>query len=113
MADVELVRQRVRPGRVERLREWMAEVREREDEALATLRDEGMLTETASLDEREDGTYPYYYMEAEDLDRVREQFADSDHAIDAEHKQVMEAVLAEDGTERVEGVLYHLANPDR
>ncbi len=113
MTDVELVRQRVKPGKVDRLREWMAEIEDREEEALATLRDEGMLTETAFLEDREDGTYLYYYMEAEDLDRVREQFADSDHEIDAEHKRVMETVLVDDATERVEEVLYHLANPER
>ncbi len=113
MTDTVLVRQRVKPEAVDRLREWMTEVQKREDEAFATLRDEGMLTETAFLDAREDDTYLYYYMEAEDLDHVREQFADSDHDIDAQHKQVMETVLVEDSTERIDDVLYHLANPER
>jgi hypothetical protein len=34
MADVMLVRTRIEPGKTERLREWFAELREREAEVL-------------------------------------------------------------------------------
>jgi predicted Rdx family selenoprotein len=113
MTDVVMVKQRIEEGKVDRLTEWMAEVRDRSDEAEATLRDEGMLTESAFLEHTDDGPHLVYYMEAEDIGRVWEQYEDSDHDIDREHKQVMREVL-EDGRDVGEfEPLYHLTNPDR
>jgi len=113
MTDVVMVKQRVEQGKVDRLKAWVAEVRDRRAEAEDTLRDEGMLTESAFLEHTDDGPYLVYYMEAEDIDRVWEQFEDSDHDIDREHEEVMSEVL-EDGRDVGEYErLYHLTNPDR
>lgn len=113
MTDVVLVKQRVKPDKVDRLREWMAEVRERSGEAEDTLRDEGVLTESAFLEHTDDGPHLVYYMEAEDIERVWDQFEDSDHDIDREHKAVMAEVL-EDGRDVGEfEPLYHLTNSER
>ena len=113
MTDTVIVKQRVKEGQIDRLRAWMAEVRDRRDEAEATLREEGMVTESAFLEHTDDGPHLVYYMEAEDIDRVWGQYADSDHDIDREHEQVMAEVL-EDGRDVGEfEPLYHLTNPDR
>ncbi|QLH78063.1 hypothetical protein HZS55_12465 [Halosimplex rubrum] len=113
MTDVVMVKQRVKGDEVDRLKAWMAEVRDRSDEAEETLRDEGMLTESAFLEHTDDGPHLVYYMEAEDIDRVWDQYADSDHDIDEEHKAVMQEVL-EDGRDVGEfESLYHLTSPER
>ncbi|WP_235853480.1 DUF6176 family protein [Halosimplex salinum] len=91
----------------------MGEVRDRSDEVVETLRDEGMKTESALLERTDDGPHLVYYMEAEDIERVWDQFEDSDHDIDEEHKEVMREVL-EDGQDVGEyELLYHVTNPDR
>ncbi|WP_459192176.1 DUF6176 family protein [Halosimplex sp. J119] len=113
MTDVVMVKQRVQEDKVDRLKEWMAEVRDRRNEAEETLRDEGMLTESAFLERTDDGPYLVYYMEAEDIDRVWDQYEDSNHDIDREHKRVMQEVLEDDRNVGEFEPLYHLTNPDR
>ena len=77
MAEVALLKQEVDPGKVTRLREWMATVQDRNGEALETLQDEGVYTETTFLEETTNGTFLVTYIEAEDLERVWETFEDS------------------------------------
>jgi hypothetical protein len=110
MADVVLTKQRVAPEGKERLREWMAEVKSRESEALETLANEGMVAEAAFLDEQPDGTYLLYYMEANDVDEVQEAFESSPYDIDREHAAVLSEVAAEDQPDEQPELLYHLVN---
>lgn len=112
MADVALTKQRVAPDRVDRLREWMAEVKTRESEALETLANEGMVAEAAFLDEGPEATYLFYYMEAEDLDTVHEAFESSPYEIDREHAAVLREVAAEEQPNAQPELLYHLADGD-
>lgn len=111
--EIVLVRNRIADGKTGRLREWMAEIREREAEALATLEHEGMHAETAFLEEREEADYLLYYMVADDIDRVFEAFAESPHEIDHEHAAVLDEVLADDQPAQDVELLYHLENPER
>lgn len=90
----------------------MAEVKTRESEALETLTNEGMVAEAAFLDERPDGTYLLYYMEAEDIDEVYESFESSPYEIDQEHAAVLRDVLADDQPDDQPTLLYHLVNDD-
>lgn len=110
MADVVLSKQRVEPGKEDRLREWMAEIRRRVEEARATHEDEGMLTESAFLERTNDGTFLVYYMECERWSRAVTAYENSDHAIDEEHKRVMDEVLVDDEREGDYELLYHLTN---
>lgn len=113
MPDVVLTKQKIEPGKTERLKEWMSEIREREDEAIETLQSEGMHSEAAFLEECEDGEYLVYYMAAEDIREVYESFEESSHDIDEAHKQVMDEVL-EDGEDVGNyELLYHMVNPQR
>jgi hypothetical protein len=113
MADVLLSKQKIKSGKTARLKEWMAEIQTREDEAIETLKHEGMHSEAAFLQRTEDGDFLVYYMEADDMDHVFEAYKQSDHEIDHEHREVLEDVL-EDGSD-VDNyeLLYHLTNPDR
>lgn len=112
MADIVLTKQRVAPDRVDRLREWMAEVKTRESEALETLAHEGMVAEAAFLDERPEATYLLYYMEAEDIDAVHEAFETSPYEIDREHAAVLREVAAEEQPDEQPELLYHLVDDD-
>lgn len=113
MTDVVVSKRRVDPGKVGRLREWMAEVREREDEAVETLQNEGVYTESTFLGRDEEGPYLLYYVEAEDFEAAMEAYRESDHDIDREHRAVMDEVLADDHPDEGIEPLYHLVNPDR
>lgn len=113
MSDVVLVKRRIKPGKTDSLREWMEEITSHCDEAIETLQHERMLSETAFLEQRDDGDYLLYYMEAEDLDHVFESFESSPYEIDHEHQAVLDEVLADDQPDQDIEPLYHLANPDR
>jgi L-rhamnose mutarotase len=85
------VRVRLEPGSLPRVREWAAELNARRDEVLATLRDEGIRIESVFLD----GESLVYFMKAEDLDRAREVYARSQHAIDAYHQRFKDETFAD------------------
>lgn len=89
------VKIRLKPGCLDRARAWAAEINRRSDEALATLRDEGVFIESAFLDSTREGDFLIYYMRAADFDRAREVVARSPHPIDAFHKQFQQDCWAE------------------
>ena len=113
MADVVLVKQKVAAGKTSRLKEWMAEIRDREQEALETLKDEGIHSETAFLEHTDDGAFLIYYMKADDIEQAIESFEQSAHDIDETHKQVMDEVLESGENVGEYELLYHLDNPER
>ena len=69
------------------VRKWAATLRAREDEVLATLRDEGVVVESVFLDQSAAGCYLIYFIKALDLDRANQVAARSTHAIDDFHKR--------------------------
>jgi hypothetical protein len=113
MPDVALVKQKIEDGKESRLREWMAEVREREEEALETLENEGMHSESAFVEHTDDGDFLIYYLKADDVDRALEAHEESSHELDEQHRRVMDEVI-EGGSDTGEyELLYHLENPQR
>jgi hypothetical protein len=112
MTEVQLVRQRIRPGKSDRLRAWFAELERREEEVIATLESERAWTETVFIDATGTGDSLYYYLEAEDLDTVFDAFEHSDYDIDEQHREVLSECLVEDATEELEP-LFHVYNPKR
>jgi Family of unknown function (DUF6176) len=77
----------LKPGSVERVQEWAAELNRRQEEALATLRDEGVYVESVFLDRTEAGDFLIYYMKAESFEQASAVVQHSPHAIDAFHQQ--------------------------
>ena len=59
------VRVRLKPGSLSRVHEWAAELRTRSEEVLATLRNEGVLVESAFLGSDEQGDFLISYMKAQ------------------------------------------------
>ncbi|MFC6824310.1 DUF6176 family protein [Halopelagius fulvigenes] len=112
MSDVVLTKNRIEPGKTDRLREWMAEITTRREEAIETLRYEGMISEAAFLERTDSDDYLVYYMEAEDIDGVYEAFRSSPYEIDREHGEILDEVLADDQPKRDIELLYHLVNPE-
>ena len=86
---------RIKPGKEARLREWLLELNARSDEVRATFEAETVRAEQAYIIPTRDGPLLVYAMEAEDFDRGRQAFAASKHAIDREHRAVMQECLDE------------------
>jgi hypothetical protein len=89
------VKIRLKPGCLERVRAWATEINRRSDEALATLRDEGVVIESAFLDTTGEGDFLIYFIRATDFDRASETTKKSTHPIDAFHQQFKQDCWAE------------------
>jgi hypothetical protein len=77
----------LKPGSLDRVRAWAAELNRRGDEVLATLRDEQVVVESVFLDQTSDGDFLIYYMKAQDLEDASQTARQSEHDIDAYHGQ--------------------------
>ena len=86
---------RIRSGKEAQVRAWLAELSARADEVRATFVDETVRHEQAFVLQTIDGPVLVYAMEAADFDRGKEAFAQSKHAIDEEHKQIMHECLGD------------------
>jgi hypothetical protein len=107
--DVKLARARVVDGKADRLREWYAELERREAEVRETLAHEGVLTESAFLDERDGDTYLYVLMEADDLAAAQAAGDEEAFEIDEQHHAVLAECLT-GGWQDLEPIA-HLTNP--
>ncbi len=76
---------RVREDKVSGLRRWIAELTDRRDEVLESLRAEGMHHEKAYLVEHNDGPLLIYVTDADDIDAAGEAYLASDLAVDRDH----------------------------
>ncbi len=77
----------LKPDSLEQVEEWAATLNERVDEAVATLRDEGVQLESwfhLSLDGKD---YLLSYMRADSFEKAQKVVKTSAHAIDAYHQQ--------------------------
>ncbi|QDG49403.1 hypothetical protein FIV42_01215 [Persicimonas caeni] len=86
---------RVKPGKVDKLRAWMRELMERQDEVVESFEQEGVRQEMAWLLEDADGHIFVYAIEAEDLDKARQAYRESTLSIDLEHREVLRDTLGE------------------
>ena len=84
---------RVRPEKVDRLRSWMAELAQREEEVRETFRQETVRHEVAYLVESGDGPLLVYAIEAADLAEAARAVETHPLPIDHEHRQVMREVF--------------------
>lgn len=83
------VKIKLKPNSLEKVSEWAKTINERKDEALATLRDEGVILETVFLDQTSEGDFLIYVMKAESFEKVKEASEKSTHAIDEYHRKFM------------------------
>jgi hypothetical protein len=84
----------VQPGHSEQLRQWFHNAGgSRRAEALATLKDEGCRHQQAILIEGKDGPLLMYIMEVEDVEQSRQAVRTSRHAIDADHRRLLQEAV--------------------
>lgn len=81
------VKVRLKPDSLGQVREWATELRSRADEALATLREEGVVIESAFLDRTKEGDFLIYYLKAKELGPSAEVVSGSVLPIDAFHQK--------------------------
>ncbi|MDZ7706732.1 MAG: DUF6176 family protein [Trueperaceae bacterium] len=77
---------KLKPNSGDRVRAWAEEIMRRKEEALETLRDEGVILECFFMDRRDDGDYLIGIMAANDFERSQTVARDSTHGIDAFHQ---------------------------
>ncbi len=77
---------KLKPSSIEKVRTWTRTINERQDEALATLRDEGVVLETVFLDQTSEGDFLIYVMKAGSFAKAREVLQKSIHSIDEYHQ---------------------------
>ena len=85
--DVVAVLIKLKPNSQDHVREWAETINSRKDEALATLRDEGVVMESWFQVEVEGQDYLLCFMRSESIERAGQAVKTSQHAIDAYHKQ--------------------------
>jgi hypothetical protein len=84
---------RVKPDKIERLRDWMEELHRRRDEVLETFAQESVRQEAAWLMETAEGTILVYAIEAEDLEQAQRAVEEKPLPIDLEHRAAMDEVI--------------------
>lgn len=83
---------KLKPNVKEDVEDWSNTIKARRDEALQTLRDEGVAVESWFQVEIEGAPYLLWYMRADSIERVWEVAAKSDHEIDAYHFDIMSKI---------------------
>jgi len=109
VTDVNLARAPIEAGAERRLREWFAELSDRESEVVETLDHEGVYTETAFVLTDDEQAYLYVYMEAEDFEAADAAGDEEAYDIDEKHHEVLRETLAGDW-ESLEPI-GHFTNP--
>ena len=85
MTEISLFRYPIQEGKKEIWLNWCDQVTKRKDEVLATLREEGMLTEACFIDSEE--KHVYIFVRSNDLSKAFKAGQTSSHKIDKEHKE--------------------------
>ncbi|MDO8604038.1 MAG: DUF6176 family protein [bacterium] len=91
MTNAKLIKFKFKSGQKQVWLDWSEELKRRQDEVLATLKDEGVVSEACFISE--DGQYVYCFMEAEDFEKVNKTVSRSSHPIDRGHKEARESSL--------------------
>jgi hypothetical protein len=84
---------RIKADKEARVRNWLEELNRRADEVRETFVDETVRAEQGMIVPTSDGPLFVHVMEAEDFERGRQAYARSTHAIDQEHRAVMDECL--------------------
>ena len=92
---LQVVIKRIKPGKEEKLRNWLTQLAQRADEVRVTFKDETVRAEQAYIIATIDGPVLVYVIEAEDFSVGAKAFANSTHPIDQEHRQIMAECLGE------------------
>ncbi|MES2344882.1 MAG: DUF6176 family protein [Chlamydiota bacterium] len=81
---------KIKEGCFEDVRGWLKQLQDRKEETLESFKNEGVLLESAFLQEHHGQYYLIYYMKAEDVDQAMAVFRASSLEIDGFHRQCWE-----------------------
>jgi hypothetical protein len=90
VTETRCIKIRLKPGSRERVHEWASEIHRRKEEALETLRDEGVLVESVFLERATDGDFLVYDMKATNTDKSFRVAQKSNRPIDLYHRKFKE-----------------------
>ena len=85
MTEVVLAKFSIKSGKKQVWLDWCEELKRRKEEVIATLKNEGVVSESCFI--TDDGHSVYYFMEAKDIARAKEAALKNPHPIDKEHKE--------------------------
>lgn len=105
MTTVKLVRFKFKPGAKQIWLDWSEELKQRKQEVIKTLKNEGVVSESCFISH--DGEEVFYFMEAEDFNKAQNAVTLNPHPIDKDHKMARESSL--EFVERM-GHLFHFEN---
>jgi L-rhamnose mutarotase len=91
MTKAKLIKFKFKPNAKQIWLDWSEELKRRREEVVATLKNEGVVSESCFLSE--DGEYVYYFMEAEDFEKAKDAVTNNPHQIDGDHKNAREGSL--------------------
>lgn len=100
------IRTKLKKGSLDDVRKWFQTLRERSDEVLQSLEEEGVIVESAFLDKQDNDYYLIYYMKAENLAHARDLAMKSTLAIDKYHKECFKK-FCEDRIELEQLIDFH------
>lgn len=107
MTKAKLIKFKFKPNTKQIWLDWSEELKRRKEEVIATLKNEGVVSESCFLSE--DGEYVYYFMEAEDFEKAKNAVLINSHPIDVDHKKARENSL--ELVAKLE-CLFHFENHD-
>ena len=81
------IKTKLKKNSITAVRLWFDTLKERMEETLKSLENEGVIVESAFLDKQGEDLYLIYYMKAEDIPRAYETFNNSKLAIDDYYKE--------------------------
>jgi L-rhamnose mutarotase len=91
MTTAKLVKFKFKPEAKKIWLDWSEELKHRKDEVIATLKNEGVVSESCFISD--DGEYVYYFMESEDFEKAIMAVTENPHPIDIDHKKARAASL--------------------
>lgn len=115
MADVFMRKQKIRPGKTERLREWVADLHEAaaDETAKDIWSAESLQTIALFVEHAEDGDYLVWFLEADSMEQLIQARQASTHPLHDVEDEMMAEVL-EDPEEMGEfEPLFHGVSPER
>lgn len=91
MSQVKLVKFKIKSGQKNVWLKWANELKKRRKEVLATLKEEGIISEACFISKS--GKYIYYFLRANDLNTTNNTFMKSKKIIDIKHKKITQKCL--------------------
>ncbi|NQV88001.1 MAG: hypothetical protein HQ402_00405 [Parcubacteria group bacterium] len=84
-----IAKYKIKEGSLKKIEEWAGVINSRQDEALQTLKKEGVIFESAFIDCQQGENYLFYVMKCIDIKKVFEVLEKSTEPIDLYHKTIL------------------------